>query len=230
MTQDTTDTAMQEPPAVSQRATLKPKAQEVFSGLWVSLFYSGRVSGKTVLICSSTRKEGASTIACGLAVAGAAPTGAARVALVDFNLRNPSLHKMLRAQGAPGIGQVLLEGLAPESAAKQINSGLDLYTVGSADDRFFELLKAEALKKFLDTLRDGYDHVILDAAPVNQFPDAQILADVVGDVVLVARTESTPREAIAQAKKRIEAGGGRLVGTVLNLRTYPIPKFLYNRI
>lgn len=215
---------------VAVRASLKPKAEEVFRGLWVSLFYSGRVSGKTVLVCSSGRNEGASTVACGLAVVGAAPAGASRVALVDFNLRAPALHKLLSVNQGPGIGEIVLEGMAPESVAQQVNSGLDVYTVGKADNKLFELLRPDALEKFFHTLSNGYDYVIVDSAPVNQFPDAEILARVVKDVVLVARTENTPREAVAQAKKRVEASGGTVAGLVLNLRTYPIPKFLYSRI
>jgi len=38
------------------------------------------------------------------------------------------------------------------------------------------------------------------------------------------------REAVAQAKKRIESGGGKVVGVVLNMRTFPIPNFLYRRV
>jgi Mrp family chromosome partitioning ATPase len=216
--------------AAATRATLKPKAEDVFRSLWVSLFYSGRVSGKTVLICSAGRREGASTIAAGLAVSGAEPSGAARVALVDFNVRNPALHRILAANMGPGIGEVLREGNAPETVAQRINAGLDLYPVGSADGSFLDVFRGEGLERLFRTLADGYDHVIVDAAPANQFPDAQVLAGALKDVVLVARTENTPREAVAQAKKRIEAGGGTLAGLVLNLRTYPIPKFLYNRV
>ncbi len=70
----------------------------------------------------------------------------------------------------------------------------------------------------------------MDVAAANHFPDAQVLAGKVREVVLVLRTEQTPREAVAQAKKRLEAGGGKLVGLVMNLRTYPIPQFLYKRV
>ena len=79
-------------------------------------------------------------------------------------------------------------------------------------------------------LADGYDYIIIDAAAVNHYPDAQILTATVPDVVLVSHSEKTPREAIAQAKKRLEAAGGTIAGLVMNLRTYPIPRFLYRRV
>ncbi len=211
------------------RATLKPKAEEVFRGLWTSLFYSGYLTGKCVLVCSSDESEGTSTITSCLALSGTS-SGPARVALVDFNLRKPSLHRILRAKQSPGVGEILIEGIPPESAAQRINASLDLYAAGAVEGKALDVLRNGGLSRFLDVLAEGYDHIIIDASAVNEFPDAQVLAGMVKDVVLVAHTERTPREAVAQAKKRLESGGGRVVGLVLNLRTYPIPKFLYQRM
>jgi capsular exopolysaccharide synthesis family protein len=212
------------------RATLKSKSAEIFSSLWASLFYSGRVTGKNVLFCSSDRQEGATTIAAALAVAGSTPSGAARVALVDFNLRNPMIHKLLRLKPAPGISEIITDSLDPASVAQRVSSGLDVYVAGEAAERSLELLRSPTVGDFLQALQEGYDHVLVDVAAANHFPDAQVLAGKVREVVLVLRTEQTPREAVAQAKKRLEAGGGKLVGLVMNLRTYPIPQFLYKRV
>jgi succinoglycan biosynthesis transport protein ExoP len=213
------------------RASLRTgQTEEVFRRLWASLFYSGRPIGKAVLICSADEGEGASTIACGLALAGSTPAGAARVALVDFNLRDAVLHRLLKVQPSPGVAEVLLDDVAAEAAAQRVNTSLDVYTVGNATGRLLQVLRSRRLSEFLSTLTDGYDHVLVDAAAVNHYPDAQGLAAVIKDVVLVAHSERTPREAVGQAKKRLESSGGRLVGLVLNMRTYPIPKFLYRRV
>ncbi|MFA6133657.1 MAG: CpsD/CapB family tyrosine-protein kinase [Phycisphaerae bacterium] len=212
------------------RAALVGKAEEIFRGLWATLFYSGRPIGKSLLVCSGDSGEGASTVACGLALAGSMPSGSSRVALVDFNLRRPALHEMLGGLQGPGIGEIIAEGLPPESAAQRISTSLDLYSIGSAEQRRGEMLSGDRLAEFFTVLRDGYDHVLVDVAAVNHYPDASVLAGIVKDVVLVAHTDRTPREAVAQAKKCLESGGGRLAGLVLNLRTYPIPGFLYRRV
>lgn len=211
------------------KASLSPKAEEIFRGLWASLFYSGKAIGKAVLICSADSGEGASTIACGLALAGSTPAGSARVALVDFNLRKPSLHKMLGVNPSPGVGDVITGRAAPEDAAQRVNTSLDVYASGAADRRP-EVLRSDKLVEFFAVLRDGYDRVLVDVASVNHYPDAAVLAGIINDAVLVAHSDHTPREAVAQAKKRLESGGGRLAGIVLNMRTYPIPGFLYRRV
>jgi len=217
-------------PTAPAGASLKAKAEDVFRGLWASLFYSGRADRKGLLICSADRSEGASTVACGLALAGSKPAGVARVALVDFNLRNPALDRMLGVKSVPGIAEIVADGSPPETAAQPVNAALDVYAAGNAEGRSLDILRSDALKSFFDVLLAGYDHVVVDAAAVNHFPDAQVLAGALKEVLLVAHTEQTPREAVAQAIKRLEAGGGKLAGLVLNMRTYPIPGFLYRRV
>jgi Mrp family chromosome partitioning ATPase len=224
----TTDTV--ESPEGAARAILAPKAQEAFGSLWASLFYSGRNIGKSILICSADRGEGASTVACGLALAGSQAGGAARVALVDFNLRHPSLHRMLGANAGPGICQVLAGQLAPEAAAQRINTALDFYAAGEPAQGGGEPLRGPAMAEFLGMLAGGYDHVLVDAPAVNRFPDAGVLAAIIKDTVLVAHAERTPREAVVAAKKHLEAAQAHLAGVVLNQRTYPIPSFLYRRV
>lgn len=223
-------TAQAIPNGQPARATLGSKAQDIYSSLWASLFYSGKVSGKAVMVCSAVREEGASTTACALALAGSIPAGADRVALVDFNLRTPSIHKILKLKPGPGISEIITESRDPASVAQRVSSGLDVYTAGAGAGHSLEVLKSHNVKEFFKMLSEGYDYIIVDTASVNHFPDAQILAATVPDILLIARAGQTPREAVGQAKKRLEAGGGSIAGMVMNLRTYPIPRFLYKRV
>ena len=140
------------------------------------------------------------------------------------------MHTMLNLKPAPGITEIIAESLDPATAVQRVTSGLDVYVAGQAAGRSLKILRSAAVREFFQVLQEGYDHIVVDAAPVNLFPDVQILAGTIHDVVLVSHTEQTPREAVAQAKKRLEAGGGKLAGLVMNMRTYPIPRFLYRRV
>jgi len=226
----TQTTAQAIPNGQAAKATLSPKAQDVFSGLWASLFYSGKVSGKAVMLCSAVRQEGASTTACALALAGGMPSGAERVALVDFNIHTPLVHRILKLKPGPGVCEIMTESCDPASVVQRVSSGLDVYVAGRGSGRSLNVLKSPNVGEFFKMLAEGYDHIIVDTAAVNHYPDAQILTDAIPDVVLVSRAEKTPREAVAQAKKRLEAAGGTIAGLVMNLRTYPIPRFVYKRI
>lgn len=212
------------------RASLSGKAEDIFRSLWASLFYSGRLTGKGVVITAAARKEGTTTVAAGLALSGSGPAGGARVALVDFNLRNPQLHDLFGLPVSPGLCELLSGNAALESVARPINDGLDIIPVGAIQQRSLEVLRSDAVQAFFESLYQRYDYVLVDSASANMNPDAQVLGGVVKNLLLVVNSEATPREAVAQAKKRIEAGGGRVVGVVLNLRRFPIPNFLYRRM
>ena len=221
-------------PAPPLGASLHHRAEEALRGLWASLFYSEEAAeapARCTLVCSADRQEGASTIACGLAMVGSEPRAAERVALVDFNLRNPAIHRLLRLPQSPGIGEIIAGGAEPASVANRVNDSLDVFTAGEVEGRILEMLRSNRVREFLlDGLSRQYGYVIIDAAAVNQYPDAQALARTIKRAVLVARTGDTPREAVAQARKSLESTGASLLGVVLNARTYPIPRSLYRRI
>ncbi len=216
--------------AAVAHAQLSKRSEELFRGMWASIFYSGRATGKTVLLSGASRREGASTIACGLSLVDSDIAGAPRVALVDFNLRFPAVHKLLGLRQEPGLAEALTQGQDLKSLAQKVNQNLDVFTVGAVTPSSLDVLHSNAIATLFQRLGESYDYILVDTAAANPYPDAQVLASVVKDVVLVVHSDQTPREAVAQAKKRIEAGGGRVVGLVLNLRTFPIPNFLYRRL
>ena len=224
-------------------AELAPQAEDIFRGLWTSLFYTSQSPPKSVLVCSSNPGEGATTIACGLALAGSNNSGrseteasdttrsAGRVVLVDFNLRSPEVSNVLNVANGLGVSNVLVGQKDLGEALQHIGPGqLDVLTAGSECGQVLEILRADRVRGVLEELQRRYDYVIVDTAPVNQYPDAQVLAEIIGSVVLVAHCRQTPREALLQAKKKLQAGGGKVAGVVLNMRTYPIPRFVYRRV
>ncbi|MBN1555193.1 MAG: CpsD/CapB family tyrosine-protein kinase [Phycisphaerae bacterium] len=213
--------------SATRGAKLAPRSSDMFHGMWASIFYSGRTTGKMVLVTSAARREGVSTIACGLGLTDSDVEGSPRVALVDFNLRNPAIHRMLGLREGPGLVEALADGLSPAEGAQKVNRNLDVFTVGAIGSRSLEVLRSDAVETFFAQLDEIYDYILVDSAAANHYPDAQVLGGVLKDVVIVVHSDFTPREAVAQAKKRIEAGGGRVAGIVLNMRTFPIPNFLY---
>jgi len=77
------------------------------------------VGGPTVLVTSAHPREGKSTVAASLAIALA--SAGDDVICVDADLRRPSLHQYLDADGqAPGLFDVLAGGLAAEEALQRV--------------------------------------------------------------------------------------------------------------
>ncbi|MCD4699211.1 MAG: CpsD/CapB family tyrosine-protein kinase, partial [Phycisphaerae bacterium] len=172
-------------------AELSPQAEDIFKGLWTSLFYTSQSPPKSVLVCSSNPGEGATTIACGLALAGSRNSGggvtdtsdtvrsAGRVVLVDFNLRTPAVSNTLNVTNGLGISDVLVGRKDLGETLQHIGPGqLDILTAGSECGRVMEILRADSIRNVMEELQRRYDYVIVDAAPANQYPDAQVLAEV----------------------------------------------------
>jgi len=92
------------------------------------------------------------------------------------------------------------------------------------------LLPPDELRKRLEQLRDMFEYMLIDAPGTSVCGDAQLLGQVADAAILVIEASSTRRMTARRAKETLEAGGVRLLGTVLNNRSFPIPESLYKRL
>lgn len=200
--------------------------------LWGSVFFAAeRTAPKTLLVTGAETGEGATQIAAGLAIVGAESNSELKLLLVDFNLRDPQLAHVLGVQTAAGLAEVVRGDTPIQDAVYATGiDNLALLPAGQQTDQPLALFRNPKLRTVLTDLAAAYDHLIIDAAAANRYPDAQILAGLVDGTILVTRTGVTRRETVAEAKKRIEQSRGRLLGIVLNRRQFPIPGFLYRRM
>jgi capsular exopolysaccharide synthesis family protein len=202
--------------------------------LWASVFFAPEgKSPKSVLVTSAERQEGATQIAAALAIAGAESQSELKIALVDFNLHYPRLHRVLGVQPRIGLAEAIRgECTLQEAVHETYLPNLGLIPAGEALGQPLGLLRSEQLQTFVKQLQESkeVDHVIIDTAATNLYPEAQTLASMVDGVVLVTWAGETRRESVAEAKKRIEQNQGRVLGVVLNQRRYVIPGFIYRRV
>ena len=83
-----------------------------------------------------------------------------------------------------------------------------------------------AVAEAFSRLRNQFDTVLVDSSPVLR-PGTMALSNQADGVVLVIEAEKTRWPVAMQAKQRIEASGGTVLGVVLNKRRYHIPKTVY---
>ena len=83
------------------------------------------------------------------------------------------------------------------------------------------------LDEIVNELRRQYDYILFDTAPVNTVSDAGMLGQVVGQAVLVARMNKTPRESVDRAIRLLHAANVKIAGIVLSHQEYYIPGYLY---
>ncbi len=82
----------------------------------------------------------------------------------------------------------------------------------------------------IDALRRSYDYVLIDAPSLKSGYDALSLAPMVDGMILIVEANKTKKEQILYAERAIRGANGRLLGHILNKRTYTIPQWLYSKL
>lgn len=184
---------------------------------------------KRILITSSAKGEGKSTVSTNLAVI-LAESGK-KVLIIDSDLRRPNLHKLLGENRIPGLIDTLFNDDIELSQVirETVVPNLDLLTTGQEPPNPSAVLQSEKLKGLIDQVEEHYDHIIIDTAPYGIITDAAPLIPIVDGVVLIARFGETPINELNQSIENLERVHAKIIGTVLTAYNYEKSGDYYTR-
>ena len=166
-----------------------------------------------MLVTSVDQGEGRSSVAIGMAMAGAA--AGLRVALVDGDLNGPTLCDDLRLELDQGWIDSVRGGLPlKEVAVHAIEDGVTLIPLMPATS-LRELASAVDLAELLDLLHQRFDLVIVDG-PAATGSDIAQLGAAFDSAVIVRDQQRSSAVAINQLADRLAGAGVRGVGVVEN--------------
>jgi tyrosine-protein kinase Etk/Wzc len=180
-------------PLVIEKGTRSFVAEE-FRKLRISLSFLGiDAAHKKILLTSSISGEGKSFIAANLAVS-LSLTGK-KVVLVDLDLNNPSLSKILGVDYEYGITEFLEGEKKPADIINKLSAYENMYFVaaGSLQENPTELLANGTVKSLIDYLETNFDMVIIDTSPAVLVTDAYILSEMCDATLYVIRHDYTPK-------------------------------------
>lgn len=197
-------------------ADIRSGFSEAYYSLRTALQFSTPDGAPSSLLVSSARPaEGKSTTAYAVAL-NLARVGK-RVLLVDGDLRNPSMHRVIGVENERGMSN-LLSGSADLAAVVQRTNAENLFFIpcGPLPPNPAELWgRGDRLRQFLAESDNNFDHVVFDGPPVLGFADAPMLAAAVQGVLFVLESRGTRRGQARGALKRIQVGRAHLLGAVL---------------
>lgn len=179
----------------------------------------GRES-RVIGIVSALPQEGKSTVAINFAALLAA--SGKRTLLIDADLRRPSLTAMLKPAPQAGLVEVLLGQAAWNQAIKvDRRSKLAVLPAGGragAGEIHHpnELMASAAMKRLFDELRQTFDYIVVDLAPLAPVVDVKTFEPLADGFLFVVEWGKTPSPLVRDlllAESRIEA---KIVGVVLN--------------
>jgi len=203
-------------------------------------FHAFAAEAQAVMVTSAGRREGKSSTVANLALALA--RAGRRVALVDFDLREPALHRYFSHERAPGLSDVLTRRLRIEDALVTIHvpgrarglhatngdgtrqgslevlfAGRPLH--GRAASRFEELDVAEAAGSevfdgILRRLRETADVILFDTPPVLRASEALALTRKVDGVLVTVSSDATRRADLHDLCRLLEDSPAARLGFV----------------
>jgi capsular exopolysaccharide synthesis family protein len=209
-------------PALEERGS----AVEQFRSLRTRIFgFRDLNTLKSIMVSSGLPREGKSFIAANLAVSFARHK-AARVLLIDGDMRRSSLHDLLGCEKGPGL-TTYLAGRATITEIMQrpqltsdgspLQSGLATLTfIGGGDegDLAADLAGSSRFKQLIESASTYFDWIVVDSSPVNLVTDGVNLASACDAVLMVARGGVTKFEAAQRALGELKAS--KVLGVVLN--------------
>lgn len=189
---------------------------EAFRNLRTSLMFpSDGAPSRSVLISSAVPAEGKTTVSANVSVA-LAQLGK-NVLLIDGDLRRPSVHKVFSIKNDTGLTDYLQEQRDWRKAVRPSGvHGLDVIVSGERPSNPAELLSSRRMGELIRQAKTQYDMVVLDSPTLLHMADGRVLASYVEAVLLIVKSEATPRKLVKQACANLRSVTGKIMGVVLN--------------
>lgn len=182
---------------------------------------------QAVMVVACRSGNGATTTAAGLATT-LARRPDTRVLVADANMRTPSLDRVFGAANGAGLSDWLAhgDGVRPDYLQPTARPNLAVLTTGRIGGSPLEILAPGSLSRVMAHLRSRFDHIVLDAAPLLEFPDAHALAPHVDAVLVVVEADRTLVDDARRVMRDLERSGAPATAVVLNRHRDHTPPLL----
>jgi len=166
---------------------------EQFRLLRTNISFIGETGkSQVILTTSSVTSEGKSFTSLNLAAVLAAPGN--KVALLEFDMRMPAIFKMIGQGNQTGLSEYLSGEITSINEIQHVvadMTNLHIYAAGKTPLNVADLLLSEKLLQFIETLKQQYQYIVIDTAPVSLVTDAFILGRYADVVIYVIRQDHT---------------------------------------
>ena len=203
---------------------------EIFRSLRTNIQFMLKEDEKVILFTSSTSGEGKTFLAANLAVSFALL--GKKVILCGLDIRKPALGKLFglsdRKLGATALlvkNQVTPADVREQVTPSGVNENLDILLAGPTPPNPTELLARQNLEDTINILKQEYDYIILDTAPVGLVSDTLQVAKFANVCCYVCRADYTPKANVGIVNSL--SGEGKLPNACIILNGVDMSKKKY---
>ena len=172
--------------------------EEVFRAMRTNLQFMMKENDKVIMFTSTTSGEGKTFNAANLAVSFALLHK--KVILVGLDIRKPRLAEQFDIDDeVHGITPILthdhptVEDVRSQILPSGVHDDLDLLLAGPIPPNPTEIVSRQSLDEIFQILRDEYDYIIVDTAPVGLVSDTLQIGRVCDVTVYMCRADFTPK-------------------------------------
>lgn len=170
---------------------------------------------RVIAVTSALPGEGKTHTAMNLAAALA--EAGQRVCLIEADLRRPTVAAALGIIGEVGMTSVLIGRASVEDVIQPLGDNFSVIASGQVPPNPSELLNSETFRRTVAKVRELFDVVVVDTAPLLPVADGSQIAAHAEATVLVVRASRTTREQITRAVETLKNVGVTPVGVVLSM-------------
>ncbi|MCG2715434.1 MAG: polysaccharide biosynthesis tyrosine autokinase [Candidatus Marinimicrobia bacterium] len=213
----------------------KSTMAEAFRALRTNIHFGMIDKGyKSIMVTSSVSGEGKTTVAVNLAVS-MAQIGL-NTLLVEADLRKPRISKLFGIEREPGLTDVILRRDNLDNVIRTMSDlmmgtmaldtfrtdnipgieYLNILTAGKHEQNPSEIIASKIMGSIISDLKEKYDLIIFDSAPVIQATDSTVLGAKVDTVVLVYYQGKISRGTLRRAKNQLEMLKSDVLGVAIN--------------
>jgi len=200
---------------VAAREPFSDRAEEFRSlrgGLLATVFPG--VSKRALAVVSAEKGDGKTYMVSNLAVIFSQFAG--RTLLIDANLRNPGLHRVLGSKREVGLTNLLAGEVQGAVMPVDGLEGLHFLGAGSAMADPVQLLQGARFSILLEQMVDSFDYVFVDTPSNDIGPDARLIAARAGATLLVGRKGHSRVAPLRRLLSQLNMGPSLVAGVVLN--------------
>lgn len=206
---------------------------EIFRGLRTNLQLAGDDKEKVFIVTSTTTGEGKTFIASNLAMSLALLEK--KTIMVGLDIRKPRMAELFGISDRQhGITNILTneecnwEEVKAQIVASGVNHNFDLLMAGPTPANPGELMVRKSLKQTIALLKEHYDYVIIDTAPVGLVADTLQLSKLADRTLFVCRADFSTKSSFTYINKLDEQKKLPNISIVINDIDLSKKKFAYS--
>ena len=171
---------------------------------------------KTIQIESAMAKEGKTSVAANLAVS--LGITEKKVIVVDLDFRRPRLHRVFGLAKENGIAEYMMGTIDRDKLIKHTSyKNVDLITRGTEIYNPALILVSDRFKELILSLREEYDFILLDCAPVLQVSDYIHVSKVSDGALFLVAYGRTSKAQVSEAVKELNKNNIPILGTLFTM-------------